>query len=191
MTFVDLELSMALAVRHRPSASGLFRVADDLPSRDCQERWIMNRATLPTALALVLGSALAAAHATTLQVRPGTSIQAAINAAQPGDTIQLASGRYLEDLKTARDGTPSQPITITGPADAVISGAGTSTRVFEINHDYIRLHGFTLDGKFAPGESKESYRDILMYVVGTKPGDGVTGLQVLNLQFRNAGGECL
>jgi nitrous oxidase accessory protein NosD len=142
---------------------------------------------MAAALALVAG----AAHAATIQVRPGASIQAALNAAHPGDTIRLAPGRYLEDLKTVRDGTPAQPIRIEGPADAVISGAGTSTRVFQVSHDHIHLQGFTLDGKFAPDERKESYRDILLYVVGTEPGNGVTGLRVLNMRFRNAGGECL
>jgi hypothetical protein len=125
--------------------------------------------------------------------RPGAplrSIQKALERAQPGDTIELAPGRYLQDLKTVRDGLPDRPIIIKGPAGAVLSGAG-APRMAEINHDYIELHGFTLDGKVAPTERKESYRDKLLYVIGTKPGDGVTGLKVLRMTFRNGGGECL
>jgi hypothetical protein len=121
---------------------------------------------------------------------PFASLQKALAAAQPGDTIELAPGRYLQDARTVRDGAPGRPIVIKGPADAIVSGAG-APRIFEVNHDHIELHGFTLDGRHTAPESKASYRDKLLYVIGTKPGDGVTGLKVFNMQFRNGGGECL
>lgn len=121
---------------------------------------------------------------------PILSIQKALERAVPGDVIELAPGRYLQDVKTVRDGGAGKPITIRGPVEAVVSGTGTP-RVFEVNHDYIELHGFTLDGKVAAAEQKDSYRDKLLYVIGIKPGDGVTGLKVVRMTFRNAGGECL
>jgi hypothetical protein len=121
---------------------------------------------------------------------PIGSIQKALERAVPGDVIELAPGRYLQDVKTVRDGLAGKPITIRGPVEAVVSGAG-APRVFEVNHDYIELHGFTLDGKVAAADRKDSYRDKLLYVIGTKPGDGVIGLKVLRMTFRNAGGECL
>ena len=148
-------------------------------------------------------TAVLPAGAATLHVSPGgsdsasgsieapwRSIQKALAAAQPGDVVALAPGVYLQDVRTVRDGRPSQPITITGPENAVISGAG-APRVFEVNHDFVELRGFTLDGRHAAEERKESYRDKLLYVIGATPGDGVEGLRVVGVHFRNAGGECL
>jgi hypothetical protein len=122
--------------------------------------------------------------------RPFLTIQKALTTARPGDVIELAPGRYFQDVKTVRNGKPGQPITIKGPSDAVVSGAGAA-RMVEVNHDYIEFHGFTLDGRHASEERKESYRDKLLYVIGTKPRDGVDGLKVIGMSFRNAGGECL
>jgi parallel beta helix pectate lyase-like protein len=35
------------------------------------------------------------------------------------------------------------------------------------------------------------YREKLLYAIGTAPHDGIVGLKVLHMTFRNAGGECL
>jgi hypothetical protein len=121
---------------------------------------------------------------------PQKNIQAALNDAKPGDVIDLAAGVYLQDIKTVRDGRPGQPIIIRGPADAVIKGAGAG-RVIEINHDYIEVHGFTIDGRHASEERVESYRDKLIYVVGTGPSENVEGFRAIGMRLRNAGGECL
>lgn len=118
------------------------------------------------------------------------SIQKALEKAQPGQTICLSPGVYHQDIRSVRNGTLSAPITIEGPADAVIKGAGAS-RVIEINHDYLTLKGFTVDGLHGSPSSKSGYRDMLLYAVGNQPNDGVTGLKILNMNFRNAGGECI
>lgn len=121
---------------------------------------------------------------------PLGSIQAALELAQPGDRVLLAAGRYLEDLVSVRSGTKQQPITVEGPDDAVVQGAG-GARVFEINHDYIRLLGFTMDGMLNGGKKASDYRDKLVYVQGKGDHKGPTGLMFRGMTFRNAGGECL
>ncbi|MET9088537.1 NosD domain-containing protein [Streptomyces sp. NPDC004237] len=62
----------------------------------------------------LLGAAPASAAHRTLLVHPGESIQKAVNAAQPGDTVLLATGTYRESVKVTTPG-----ITLRG------MGAGT------------------------------------------------------------------
>ena len=124
--------------------------------------------------------------------RPWRSIQCALRMALPGTTVHLADGRYDQDVITVRDGTPSQPIRIVGEPAAVISGNG-AIYVIEIQHDYIELQGFTIDGLW---ESKAvdqpgSYRRKLIYAHSPRPLDGITGLRVLSMTIQNAGDECL
>ncbi|PVE21821.1 hypothetical protein DC522_24485 [Microvirga sp. KLBC 81] len=121
---------------------------------------------------------------------PFQSIQKALERAMPGDTIELAPGRYFQDFRTLRNGRPGKPIIIRGGRNAVVSGAGAG-RIVEINHDYIELHGFTVDGRHAPENGKDSFRDKLIYAVGNRPGDGVTGLRIIGMSLKNAGGECV
>jgi Right handed beta helix region/Protein of unknown function (DUF1565) len=121
---------------------------------------------------------------------PFKSIQKAIDLAQPGDTISLASGIYMQDVRSRRAGTAAAPITITGPSRAVIKGGGAAP-IVEINHDFITLDGFTIDGLAGDPNSAAGYHDKLLYILGKAPHDGVEGLRVLRMTFRNAGGECL
>jgi hypothetical protein len=157
----------------------------------------------PGAAVLALLASVGTARAVDLHVAPGGSDEAAgtrgapfatinraLAAAMPGDRVLLAPGRYRQDVKSARDGRPDRPITIAGPADAVVQGAG-GDRVVEINHDFHVLSGFAVDGKLDGRKTKKSYRDKLVYVIGRAPGRGVTGLRVIGLTVRNAGGECI
>jgi hypothetical protein len=121
---------------------------------------------------------------------PFRTIQKAVDLAQPGDVINLAPGSYLQDVVSRRSGTPTAPITLTGPAGAVVKGGGNA-RIIEINHDNITLDGFTIDGLWAAPTSASGYRDKLLYALGKAPFDGVNGLRVLNMTFKNAGGECV
>jgi hypothetical protein len=118
------------------------------------------------------------------------TIQHAIDLAQPGDTVNLATGIYFQDVISKRAGTATAPITIKGPSDAILKGAG-GTRIFQINHDNLTLEGFTIDGLWGSADTIEGFREKLLYVVGSAPNDGVSGLKVLHMSFKNAGGECL
>lgn len=122
--------------------------------------------------------------------QPFKTVQHAVDLAQPGDTITLGTGVYAQDVISKRDGQPSAAISIKGPADAVIQGGGNG-RVIEINHDYITLDGFTINGLYGNPNSPDGYRDKLLYVLGKQPRDGVRGLKVLHMTLKNGGGECI
>ncbi|HEY3560836.1 MAG TPA: right-handed parallel beta-helix repeat-containing protein [Kribbella sp.] len=116
---------------------------------------------------------------------PFATIQKALDTAPRGATVHLASGTYLQDAVTTRSG-----VTITGPSTAIVKGAGNS-RIFQVQHDGVTLDGFTIDGLFGSSSSKDGYRDKLVYVMSTSPGDGVGTLTIRNMRLKNAGGECL
>lgn len=124
------------------------------------------------------------------------SIQAALDVAQPGDTIHLGNGDYYEDLATKRHGTAAAPIVLTGAREAVLRGA-SGGRIFQIFHDYYRLEGWTINGYDGSGNSATDYRDKLIYVHGqTAPYGGEVrrgprGIEISGMLLTNAGGECI
>lgn len=118
------------------------------------------------------------------------TIQKAVDAAQPGDTIVLAAGEYKQDIISRRNGSLSLPITITGPPEAVVKGGGND-RVIEINHNYHALNGFTVDGLYGSSTNSSSYRDILIFVHGKEKLIGLAGFKAMSMTLQNAGGECL
>ena len=169
-----------------------------MPARACPVR-----APRRAVVAAMLAVAVSPLSAATFHISPGgsddaagsaaapwRSIQKGLAAAQSGDVVALAPGRYLQDVRSVRAGNPGQPIVMRGPREAVVSGAG-APRMVEINHDHIELRGFTLDGRYAAEQRPDSYRDKLLYVIGTRPRDGVEGLKVIGMAFRNGGGECV
>ncbi|MFC4497974.1 MULTISPECIES: right-handed parallel beta-helix repeat-containing protein [Streptomyces] len=85
----------------------------------------MSKTFLSVATAIVVAAGAVAtagtAHAATVRtVGPGESIQAAVDAAQPGDTIQLAAATYQESVQVEKDN-----ITIKG------AGSGTGGTVLK------------------------------------------------------------
>ena len=140
-------------------------------------------------------------YSKTISVTPKTSIQSALEEAQPGDTIELGDGVYAQDFKSVRNGTPDKRITIMGSREAVVNGESES-RIVEINHSYITLDGFTVSGKKNDGKKSEDYIDKCVYVLGTNPPEVVReggieyessldGMVVSNMRIVDCGGECL
>lgn len=124
---------------------------------------------------------------------PGTAfktIQKALQVAQAGETVTLAPGTYDQDFLSVRSGRADAPITLTGPVTAILKGGGAG-RIIEINHDYFTLSGFTVDGFSGVEGQPGAYRDKLIYLLGGKFRKGVTGVRVLGMTLKNAGGECI
>jgi hypothetical protein len=142
------------------------------------------------------------------------TIQAALEKATPGTTINLAAGVYHEELTTVRDGAPGAPIVIKGPETgtdregryrAVLYGTG---RLVNIDHSWITLDGFTVDGQEQLANIpfptdvrtidawKASIQDRvedgrLVYIGSAEESRDLTGITVSNMFLSGAGGECV
>lgn len=99
---------------------------------------------------------------------PGTdeaplgSVQAAVDRAKPGQTVYVKPGVYPEHVETKRAGEPGNPITITGPPDAVLRHRGVEGKKdwgLVIGHSHVHLTGLTLDGLRNPAapDRRRSY----------------------------------
>jgi hypothetical protein len=142
------------------------------------------------------------------------TIQAALEKATPGTTINLAAGVYHEELTTVRDGAPGAPIVIKGPETgtdregryrAVLYGTG---RLVNIDHSWITLDGFTVDGQEQLANIpfptdvrtidawKASIQDRvedsrLVYIGSAEESRDLTGITISNMFLNGAGGECV
>ncbi|RKH36029.1 hypothetical protein D7Y13_04565 [Corallococcus praedator] len=182
---------------------------------------------LPRLLALLTALPLTASAAS-LYVSPsgsdsnaGTSasaplktLQAALDKATAGTTIQLAAGIYRERPVTKRAGTASAPITLKGPETgkarsgrykAVLFGTG---RIFNIDHSHYVLEGFTIDGQEklinatwpTALSSVRSFKDAnqgliadgrLIYIGSSETSRDITGVVIRDMFLNGAGGECI
>ncbi|WP_434522846.1 DUF1565 domain-containing protein [Halorubrum sp. AS12] len=93
---------------------------------------------------------------------PFGTIQSALDVAQPGHTVHVSPGTYTTQVQTVRAGTTEEPITITGPREAVYR----SQAPFEINHSHIHLTGLTFNGLLDPDSPEDDnvYSESLLQV---------------------------
>ncbi|MEV4319726.1 right-handed parallel beta-helix repeat-containing protein [Actinocrispum sp. NPDC049592] len=104
--------------------------------------------------------ATAAAPADTVNVSTAAQLRAALAKAAPGQTIKLAAGTYHGSFVAQKAGTSAKPITLTGPANAVLindgpagdppdcpaptSGFDSGYGLWLYNAPYWNLTGFTV-----------------------------------------------
>ncbi|PTD98139.1 nitrous oxide reductase family maturation protein NosD [Pseudothauera lacus] len=94
----------------------------------------LHRALRALALLLCALAALPAAAATVWTVRPGESIQAAIDAATAGDTVEVQRARYVENLRIEK------PLTLRGVDRPTISG-GLKGDVIRVTAEDVTIEG--------------------------------------------------
>ena len=102
---------------------------------------------------------------------PLNSIQKALARAEPGDTVRVAPGEYVETINPPRGGEKGNPITITGPPTAVLKSDPETEDVILIRRSHIHLVGLTIDGLENPDAPDEvsSYADLQLIQVRPRP----------------------
>lgn len=110
--------------------------------------------------------------------QPFKDIQSAIDAAQPGTTIHVKAGEYIENLDFSAGGAPGAPITlvsIDGPNAAVIRPKQAGDDTIQIDgHDYITITGFELHG------SADDSRQVIHIHAVQDNTNGATHIEISN-----------
>jgi hypothetical protein len=81
---------------------------------------------------------------------PLASVQEGLRRAAPGETVRLHPGEYREVVRTIRDGTSDEPITLTGPPEAVLRPPAQSGDCLVVHHSHFHVTGITIDGLLEP-----------------------------------------
>jgi parallel beta-helix repeat protein len=100
------------------------------------------------------------ASAATYYVNPGESIQAAVNAANPGDTIIVRDGTYTENVDVNKQVTIESE---SGPANCIVQAANPDDDVFAVAANYVIISGFTVQG--ATGGDSRLFSGICLWGV--------------------------
>jgi len=97
------------------------------------------------------------------------SVQAAVDAAMPGETVRVPRGTYREKVTTTRSGREGDPITVTGPESAVVRGTRDEYGVFRINHSHVHLRGLTVEGLVDPDAPEQLSSYVSGQLIQTRP----------------------
>jgi len=96
------------------------------------------------------------------------TIQQAINAASPGETIVVKDGKYIENVKVNKSVTI---ISENGSANCIVQAAGGN--VFEITADNVTISGFTITGAGNAGIYIEANNSVITNNNVTNNWDGI------------------
>lgn len=143
------------------------------------EAFMKSTASTGAATCLLLAAQWGTAHAATITVNPGQSIQTAVNGAVAGDTVRVLAGTYTQKVLVAnKSGTASAPITIKADPGVVLKGgsgvtpSGRQGLITIRNANHVRVEGFEVTG-FTSGSSSATPVGILI------EGSGA-GLQIVD-----------
>ncbi|HEY7498202.1 MAG TPA: right-handed parallel beta-helix repeat-containing protein [Vicinamibacterales bacterium] len=138
--------------------------------------------SLGIAIAFAIVTSAAAASANTHVVRPGESIQAAVDAASPGDTIIVKAGEYYESVTIHTSG-----LTLRGQGRVVLEPSHYgSSECYIPGHD-VGICVVPSDFNPSTGAYTSRVRDVTIsgFRIEGFQGDGVFGFGTENLRVSN------
>lgn len=109
------------------------------------------------------------------EANPFRDLQHSLNVAEEGDTIRLKSGDYRAKFSTTSGGEPGNPITLTGPPDAVVRASEGGTTMFGILHSHFHVRGLTFDGLVDPDRMWEDEDAWASDILTVSPGPRYEG----------------
>ncbi|MBB6374166.1 hypothetical protein BKA01_001388 [Pseudonocardia eucalypti] len=120
-----------------------------------------------------------------IPVANAKGLTAALASARPGDTIELADGRYPGKFVLAKAGTAASPITVVGSCRAVLDGGtgGSGYTMHLDGADYARLVGFTVSGGDKAVMTDRTNRAVLSHL--TVGNTGSEAVHFLNFSSDN------
>ncbi|CAN0020458.1 unnamed protein product, partial [Ectocarpus sp. 8 AP-2014] len=178
--------------RHRPLASTTMAIS----SSSSFLGGSINRLRLcAPLLILLLITIWRVADARTFEASPDGvpySIASALAEAGAGDTVVLADGTYNEAIVTVQGGESGNPLIITGGRGALVN-AGEDGKVVYVQHSWVTLEGFSVDGKISDDDKAESYVDKCVFVEGpsTSGDERLEGFVMQDVSVQNCGDECV
>ncbi len=86
-------------------------------------------------------------HPSAKSVSDAAGLQAALDAAQPGDVITLADGIYRGSFEITASGTAADPIVIRGQDEdgAVLDGHGCDCNLLQVDGSFVHVEDLTLE----------------------------------------------
>ncbi|MHC2997916.1 hypothetical protein OB08_00910 [Microbacterium sp. HJ5] len=108
----------------------------------------------------------------TVEVRSADELSSALADAEPGDVIEMAPGTYVGEFVATVSGTDDDPITLCGPADAVLDGGDwKGDYVFHLDGArYWHLKGFSVTngqkGVMADGTVGSTIEGLTVFHIG-------------------------
>ncbi|CBN79456.1 FirrV-1-B30 precursor [Ectocarpus siliculosus] len=120
------------------------------------------------------------------------SIASALAEAGAGDTVVLADGTYNEAIVTVQGGESGNPLIISGGRGALVN-AGDDGKVVNVQHSWVTLEGFSVDGKISDDDEADSYVDKCVFVEGpsTSGEERLEGFVMQDVSVQNCGDECV
>jgi hypothetical protein len=130
------------------------------------------------------------------EAEPLVSIQAAIDRASPGETVYVHPGEYRENVRIREGGNPGEPLTLTGPADAVLKPKRENQwEALGVGASHVHVTGLTFSGLYDPSEPEtaQSYAKTHLIYLNTNATETgyLEGLVISPQQIGNAGGALI